>query len=90
MNRFFGMMRYNKQLLIVAIVSLLDAIFVLGVGIFDIIHVVQVTKNSASLSPVFVPINVALIVVVAISLLTILTMFVIKLIKGKNNESKKD
>lgn len=90
MNRFFGMMRYNKQLLVVAIVSLVDAIFVLGVGIFDIIHVVQVTKNSAKLSPAFIPINVALIVVVAVSLLAILTMFVIKIIKGKNNESKKD
>ena len=90
MNRFFGMMRYNKQLLIVTIISIIDAIFVLGVGVFDIIHVVQVTKNSASLSPVFIPINIALIVVVAISLLAILTMFVIKLIKGKNNESKKD
>jgi hypothetical protein len=90
MNRFFGMMRYNKQLLIVTIISIIDAIFVLGVGMFDIIHVVQVTKNSASLSPVFIPINVALIVVVAVSLLAILTMFVIKIIKGKNNESKKD
>ena len=90
MSRFFGMMRYNKQLLIVTIISIIDAIFVLGVGLFDIIHVVQVTKNSASLSPVFIPINIALIVVVAISLLAILTMFVIKLIKGKNNESKKD
>lgn len=90
MSRFFGMMRYNKQLLIVTIVSIIDAIFVLGVGVFDIIHVVQVTKNSASLSPVFIPINVALIVVVAASLLAILTMFVIKIIKGKNNESKKD
>lgn len=90
MNRFFGMMRYNKQLLVVAIVSLVDAIFVLGVGIFDIIHVIQVTKNSASLSPAFIPINVALIVVVAVSLLAILTMFVIKMIKGKNNEPKKN
>ena len=90
MSRFFGMMRYNKQLLIVTIISIIDAIFVLGVGVFDIIQVVQVTKNSASLSPVFIPINVALIVVVAVSLLAILTMFVIKIIKGKNNESKKD
>ena len=90
MSRFFGMMRYNKQLLIVTIISIIDAIFVLGVGVFDIIHVVQVAKNSATLSPVFIPINVALIVVVAVSLLAILTMFVIKIIKGKNNESKKD
>ena len=90
MSRFFGMMRYNKQLLIVTIISIIDAIFVLGVGVFDLVHMVQVTKNSASLSPVFIPINVALIVVVAASLLAILTMFVIKIIKGENNESKKD
>lgn len=90
MNRFFGMMRYNKQLLIVSIISLVDALFVFGVGVFDIIHIVQVTKNSASLSPAFIPINVALIVVVAVSLLAILTMFVIKIIKGKNNEPKKN
>ena len=90
MSRFFGMMRYNKQLLVVTIVSIIDAIFVLGVGIFDIVHVIQVTKNSASLSSNFIPINIALIVVVGVSLLSVLAMFVIKLIKGKNNESKKD
>ena len=90
MSRFFGMMRYNKQLLVVTIVSIIDAIFVLGVGIFDIVHVIQVTKNSASLSSNFIPINIALIVVVGVSLLAVLAMFVIKLIKGKNNESKKD
>lgn len=87
MNKLFGMMRYNKQLLVVFIISVIDAIFVLGVGIFDIIQVVQISKNSASLTPAFVPINIALIVVVAVSLLTITAMFVIKLIKGKNNES---
>lgn len=87
MNKLFGMMRYNKQLLVVFIISVIDAIFVLGVGIFDIIQVVQISKNSASLTPAFIPINIALIVVVAVSLLTITAMFVIKLIKGKNNES---
>ena len=87
MSRFFGMMRYNKQLLIVTIIAIVDALFVLGVGIFDVVHVIQVTKNSASLSPMFIPINIALVVVVGASLLAILTMFVIKIIKGKNNES---
>ena len=87
MSRFFGMMRYNKQLLIVTIIAIVDALFVLSVGIFDVVHVIQVTKNSASLSPMFVPINIALVVVVGASLLAILTMFVIKIIKGKNNES---
>ena len=90
MNKLFGMMRYNKQLLVVFIVSVIDAIFVLGVGIFDIVQVIQISKNSASLTSAFVPINIALIVVVAVSLLTITAMFVIRLIKGKNNESKKD
>ncbi|MBR3885028.1 MAG: hypothetical protein IKJ33_00985 [Clostridia bacterium] len=90
MNRLFGMMRYNKQLLVVFILSIVDAVFVLGVGVFDIVQVIQVTKNAVSLSPLFVPINIALVAVVAVSLIAITVMFVIKIIKGKNNESKKD
>lgn len=87
MNRLFGMMRYNKQLLIIFILSIIDAIFVIGVGVFDIVQVMQVSKNAVSLSPLFVPINIALIAVVAMSLIATIVMFVIKIIKGKNNES---
>ena len=89
MNRLFGMMRYNKQLLIVFIVSLVDIFFVLTVGVFDVVQLVQISQNSAKLSPVFVPLNIALAVVVGVTLLLVVLMFVIKIIKGKKNESKK-
>ena len=87
MNRLFGMLRYSKQLLIVFIVSIIDISFILGVAIFDIVQLVQVKNNSVSLSPSFIPMNIALIVVVGLSLILVCSMFVIKLIKGKKNES---
>ena len=89
MNRLFGMMRYNKQLLIVFIVSLVDLCFVLAVGIFDLIQLIQISRNSAKLLPAFVPLNISLLVVVGITLLLVALMFSIKIIKGKRNESKK-
>ena len=89
MSRLFGMMRYNKQLLIVFIVSLVDIFFVLTVGVFDVVQLVQISQNSAKLSPAFVPLNIALAVVVGVTLLLVVLMFVIKIIKGKKNESKK-
>lgn len=90
MNRLFGMMRYNKQLLIVFIFAIVDICFVLGVGIFDIVQLIVTNSNSAKLSPVFVPLNIALIVVVGITILLVTAMFVAKIIKGKKNEFKKD
>ena len=90
MNRLFGMMRYNKQLLIVFIAFVVEVCFVFGVVIFDIIQLIMISKNAVKLSTAFVPLNLALIVVVGVSLLAVIAMFVIKIIKGKNNESKKD
>lgn len=90
MNRFFGMMRYSKKTLIVFVALMVELAFVLGVAIFDIIQFILINKNSAKLSPLFVPINISLIVVVGLSLLIVNSMFVIKIIKGKKNEFKKD
>ena len=86
MNRFFGMMRYSKKTLIVFVAFMAELAFVLGVAIFDMIQFILINKNSAKLSPLFVPINISLIVVVGLSLLTVISMFVIKIIKGKKNE----
>lgn len=83
-------MRYNKQALFVFIGLMIELVFVLGVVIFDIVQFVITNNNSAKLSPAFVPLNIALVVVVGVSLLAVVTMFVIKIIKGKRNESKKD
>ena len=90
MNRLFGMMRYNKQLLIVFIALVAEVCFVLSVVIFDVIQLIMISKNAVKLSTAFVPLNIVLIVVVGVSLLAVIAMFVIKIIKGKNNESKKD
>lgn len=90
MNRFFGMMRYSKKTLIVFVALMVELAFVLGVAIFDMIQFILINKNSAKLSPLFVPINISLIVLVGLSLLTVISMFVIKIIKGKKNEFKKD
>ena len=90
MSRLFGMMRYNKQALFVFIGFMIEVAFVLGIVIFDIVQFVIINNNSAKLSPAFVPLNIALVVVVGLSLIAIITMFVIKTVKGKKNESKKD
>lgn len=90
MKRLFGMMRYNKQALIVFIAAMVEIAFVFAVVIFDIVQFILVKNNSAKLSPAFVSINIVLIVVVCVSLIAAATMFVIKIIKGKKNESKKD
>lgn len=89
MNRLFAMLRYNKQLLVVFIVAVVEICFFAGVAIFDIVQIIILNKNSAMLSPVFVTINIVLIAVVCVNLLLITSMFVIKIIKGKKNESKK-
>jgi hypothetical protein len=83
-------MRYSKKTLIVFVALMVELAFVLGVAIFDMIQFILINKNSAKLSPLFVPINISLIVVVGLSLLTVISMFVIKIIKGKKNEFKKD
>ena len=90
MNRLFGLMRYNKQAFIVFVAVMVEIAFVLGVVIFDVVQFVLVKSNSAKLSPAFVPMNIALVVVVGLSLVAIIIMFVAKIVKGKRNESKKD
>ena len=88
MNRLFGMMRYNKQLLIVFISFVLEACFVFGVVVFDIIQLISTRNNAVKISPAFVPLNISLIAVVGLSLILVLAMFVIKKLKGRQNEFK--
>ena len=90
MNRLFGMMRYNKQLLVVFIVSLIEISFVLGIVVFDIVQLVVTNNNSAKLSPAFIPLNITLICVVGVTLLLIVSMLVIKLVNAKRRNLKKD
>ena len=86
MNRFFGMLRYSRQLLVVSILFLIEVCFVLAVGVFDVIQLVITRTNASKLSSAFIPLNITAIVVVAITLFAVSIMFVIKCIKGRNNE----
>jgi hypothetical protein len=74
MNRFFGMMRYSKQALIVFIAFMVELAYVLGVVIFDLVQFILVKNNSAKLSPAFVPVNISLIVVINVSLFVIVSI----------------
>ena len=73
--------------MIVFIVAMIEVVFVLAVGIFDIVQFALVKNNSAKLSSAFVPMNIALVVVVGVSFFVVVTMFVAKIVKGKKNES---
>ena len=83
MSRFFGMMRYSKQLLIVFIAAMIEACFVLGVLGFDVVQLIITRSNAAALSPAFIPLNIALIAVIGLSVFAVATMIIIKVIKGK-------
>lgn len=90
MNRLFGMFRYNKQLLITFIVAVIEICFVVGVGIFDVLQIIILNKNAALLSPVFVSLNIAMAISVGVCLVLIITMFIIRVVKGKRNEFKEN
>ena len=90
MNRLFGMMRYNKQLLIVFIVAIFEIVFALGVLVFDIIQLLLVKNNAAKLATAFVSLNISLIVISVLTFALLFSMFLVKYFKGKRNESKKD
>lgn len=90
MSKFFGRMRYNKQLLTVFILAMIEVCFVVTVVIFDIVQLLIVKNNAAALAPAFVPLNISLVVLLGISLLAVITMLVIKSIKGRNDESKEN
>lgn len=89
MNRLFGMLRYNKQWLVVFIVFAVEICFAVMVGIFDIVQLLILKNNAAKLSPAFVPLNIILAALVGLSLILMIIMFIIKTVKGNKNESKK-
>ena len=90
MNKFFAKMRYNKQLLIAFIFLVVNIIFVVGVVIFDIVQIALVIKNTTNLTRLFIPLNIAFIAIISFDFLIVLTMFIIRIIKVKKNELKKD
>lgn len=90
MAKIFARLKYNKKLLALAIIAIIDVCMVLGICVFDVVEMIVISNNSAKLSKLFLPLNIVLIVLVAVSLLTIVTFFVCRLVKERKNEFKKN
>lgn len=90
MRRFFAMMRYNKKLLIVSICLLVDVCLVLGLGVFDIIQLIQINSNSAMLSPAFIPINFILIALAVANIVALISFIIFKRRKEKSDDFEQD
>ena len=90
MAKIFARLKYNKKLLALAIIAIIDVCMVLRICVFDVVEMIVISNNSAKLSKLFLPLNIVLIVLVAVSLLTIVTFFVCRLVKERKNEFKKN
>lgn len=90
MNRLFAMFRYSKKLLFVSILVFVDLLCMFGIIVFDVVQLIMIKNNSASLLSVFIPLNIALIALAAINLLLVISFIIIKKLKEKNDEFKKD
>ena len=86
MRRFFAMMRYSKKLLILTICIAVDICLLLGLCVFDLIQFIQISKNAVLLSPVFMPVNIALMSLAGLNILAIIVFIVLKKIKEKSHE----
>lgn len=90
MSRFFAMLRYSRKLRILAICGLIDLIVVLGFAIFDVVELVMVLGNSASLSLAFLPINIAFIALCAANIIALIVFVITKKLKEKKYEQEKN
>lgn len=90
MRRFFAMMRYSKRLLVATICLVVDICLILGLCVFDIIQFVQIRKNSALLSPVFIQVNIALLVLAGINLILLIIFVILRRKKERLDEIKQD
>lgn len=90
MNRLFAMFRYSKKLRGLAIAFAIDLAAVLGLVVFDVVQLIEISSNSAKLSAMFIPFNVVLIVVCAINLIFIISFIIIKKYREKKDELKEN
>lgn len=86
MNRFFAMMRYSKKLLVLCICLLLDICLVFGICVFDVVQIIQISQNAVLLSPIFVVMNIVLIVLLACNIVGIISYIVVRKIKERRHE----
>lgn len=90
MNRLFAMFRYSKKLLVLFVCLCVDVCAIAGLCLFDIIQFVLIVNNSAMLSKAFLPLNIALIVLVCLNVALFVTIFILKKHQEKKDELKKD
>ena len=84
------MMRYSKKLLILSICLVVDLCLILGLCIFDVVQMIQISKNAILLSSGFVSLNIVLIALLGINIVSIITYLVVYKIKERKYESKKN
>lgn len=90
MSRFLAMMRYSKKLLVLSICLLLDICLVFGICVFDVVQIIQISQNAVLLSPVFVVMNIVLIVLLACNIVGIIGYIVLRKIKERRHELKEN
>lgn len=89
MNKFFSKLSYDKKLRTFFIFMIVDLMLMLALIIFDIIQFVTIKSDPNKLSNLFVPLNIALIVL-AIGTITILIIMLVKknITEKRKNEIK--
>lgn len=90
MSRFFAMLRYSKKFKIITICGLIDLMLILSLIVFDFVQFIMISFNTAKLSYVFFPINIALISIIVINIISILIFIIVKKLKEKKYEQEKN
>lgn len=90
MNRLFAMFRYNKKLLWLFVCGVIDLCLIFGIVIFDVVQLILIDKNSALISKAFLPLNIVLLVLVALNIVLIISVLFLRKHREKTNELEKD
>lgn len=90
MNRLFAMMRYSKRYMFFCIAVFVDVLAIISVFIFNAVQLILIRNNNACLSSIFVPLNIGLVVLLAINLILIICFVIIKRHGEINDELKKN
>ena len=90
MRRLLAMMRYDKKIMIAAIALIIDVCLVFALGFFDVVQLIQIKNNAATLSSAFVSVNIVLLGLAVVNILAIIGFIIFKRRKEKLDEFKQD
>ena len=88
MRRFFSMLRYSKKLLVLSICLGVELLIILGLCIFDLVQMIQISQNSVLISGSFVVLNIVLISLVVLNLIALIVFTIIEKNKIKQGNMK--